>query len=240
MRIARVLAILVLAVPLGQAALPADGPSRRSSKEALQPFNELIGSWKGTGRPAQVPGQQPEFWSETLTCEWQFKGADAWLKLAFDKSKHFTGGALRYLADKDLYQLTLRTPAKDKEPLVFTGRLKGRALTVERKDETAKETQRLVFRMLHPERFVYHCEAKRPGRALFSKVYEVGCTRKGVAFAKGDGRPECVVSGGLGTIPVMHMGQTYYVCCSGCRTEFNADPAKYVKEFNEKKAKQKR
>ena len=58
-------------------------------------------------------------------------------------------------------------------------------------------------------------------------------------FASGDSRPECIVSGGLGTIPVMYMGQTYYVCCSGCRTEFNADPAKYVREYNEKKAKKK-
>jgi hypothetical protein len=74
---------------------------------------------------------------------------------------------------------------------------------------------------------------------IYRQAYRVGCTRLGVQFASGDGRPECIVSGGLGTIPVMYMGQTYYVCCSGCRTEFNADPAKYVREYNEKKAKKK-
>jgi YHS domain-containing protein len=24
------------------------------------------------------------------------------------------------------------------------------------------------------------------------------------------------------------MGKTYYVCCSGCRDEFNANPQKYI------------
>jgi YHS domain-containing protein len=33
------------------------------------------------------------------------------------------------------------------------------------------------------------------------------------------------------------MGKTYYVCCSGCRTEFNESPAKYVAEFEARKAK---
>jgi hypothetical protein len=32
-------------------------------------------------------------------------------------------------------------------------------------------------------------------------------------------------------------GKTYYVCCSGCRSEFNANPEKYIKEYEEAKAK---
>ena len=55
----------------------------------------------------------------------------------------------------------------------------------------------------------------------------------------GDGKPECIVSGGAGTMAVSYMGKTYYVCCSGCRSEFNESPAKYVKEYEEKKAKKK-
>ncbi len=186
-----------------------------------------------------MPGRQPEFWTETVTWEWQFKGNDAWLKVTFDKSKNFTGGELRYLADKDLYQLTLRTPAQEKEPLVFTGRLKDRDLTVERKDAQTGDAQRLVFKLLHSDRNVYYYQVKQAGKGLYRPRFRVGCTRLGVQFAKGDDRPECVVSGGLGTMPVSYMGQTYYVCCSGCRTEFNADPGKYVREYNAKKAKKK-
>ena len=239
MRTVRAVSVAALAVVFCQAPLPADGPKPRTSKEALRPFNELIGSWKGTGEPPRIPGKQPEFWTETVTWEWQFKGDDSWLKVSFAKSKNFTGGELRYLAGKDLYQLTLRTPAKEKTPLTFTGRLKNRDLTLERKDAGTGQMQRLVIKLLHADRYLFYSQVKQPGKGLYRAQYRVGCTRLGVQFAKGDGRPECIVSGGLGTIPVTYMGQTYYVCCSGCRTEFNADPGKYVREYNAKKAKKK-
>ena len=54
------------------------------------------------------------------------------------------------------------------------------------------------------------------------------CQLEGEEFASGDGRPECIVSGGLGTIKVSYQGQTYYVCCGGCRDEFYASPQKYI------------
>jgi hypothetical protein len=70
---------------------------------------------------------------------------------------------------------------------------------------------------------------------LFARRYQVGATKEGVPFAGGDGKPECIVSGGLGTTAVMFQGKTYYVCCSGCRTEFNENPEKYVREYESKK-----
>jgi len=63
------------------------------------------------------------------------------------------------------------------------------------------------------------------------------CNKEGVPFVAGDGKPECIVSGGAGTIAVTFQGQTYYVCCSGCRAEFNETPEKYIKEFQAKKNK---
>src|SRR5437764_1313285 len=108
--------LLVLAWPiLGHA-----DPAPRSAKEVLQAFNDLIGSWRGTAMLAGSRDQQQKgFWVETIVWQWQFKGQDAWLKVAFDKSKNFTGGELRYLPDKDEFALTLRTPAK--ESLTYTG-----------------------------------------------------------------------------------------------------------------------
>ena len=44
-------------------------------------------------------------------------------------------------------------------------------------------------------------------------------------------------NGGLGTIKVMHKGEAYYVCCSGCKDEFNAEPEKYIRLAAEKKKK---
>src|SRR5262249_50412385 len=112
------LAVLALAASV-QAA---DAPAKKTSKEALQACNGLIGPRKGTGTPEGTQAEkQKGFWIEYDHWGWKFKGDDAWLTLTIEDGKHFTGGELRYLAEKDQYQLTLRTPAK--ESLVFTGPL---------------------------------------------------------------------------------------------------------------------
>jgi hypothetical protein len=222
-------------VALG-AALPAEPKDTKTPKQALRALNDLIGSWRGTGTPSG-DGQRRDFWTEKLTWEWQFKGKDAWLTVVFDKSKHFDRGELRYLPGDDAFSLAVRTTGKDS--LTFTGTLKNRVLALEREDDQRKEKQRLVFTMLHENRFLYRYEVKPQTKALFTKLYQVGATKEGVPFAAGDGRPECIVSGGLGTIAISYKGQTYYVCCSGCRAEFNEDPDKYVREYQQKKAKSK-
>jgi YHS domain len=235
MNSARLVAGFLVLAALG-AALPAEPTATKSPKQALQALNDLIGEWRGTGTPSG-DRQRRDFWTEKLTWAWQFKGKDAWLTVAFDKSKHFDRGELRYVPAEDSFSFTVRTP--DKESLTFTGPLKNRVLTLERKDEGRKETQRVVLTLLHENRFLYRYEVKPQARPLFSKLYQVGATKEGVPFAAGDGRPECIVSGGVGTLPVSYKGQTYYVCCSGCRAEFNEDPEKYVKEYQQKKAKAK-
>jgi hypothetical protein len=221
-------AFLLVAVPLlgGADAVP------RSAKDALQVFNDLIGSWRGTGTPVgDREAQRKGFWTETLTWQWQFKGQDAWLKVAFEKSRNFTGGELRYQPEQDTFALSLQTPAK--ETVTFTGPFKKKVLTLER--QVNEETQRLVFTLLHDNRFLYRYEVRPAGKTVFAKQYGVGATKEGVPFAGGDGKPVCIVSGGLGTTAVQHMGKTYYVCCSGCRDEFRENPEKYIKEHEEKK-----
>src|SRR5437660_4380822 len=132
-------------------------PAPRSAKNALQAFNDLIGSWRGTGIPSGTrEEQQKGFWLETLTWQWQFKGDDAWLKVAFGNSKNFTDGELRYGPQRDEFALILRTPAK--ESLTFTGALKKQVLTLDR--QVKDETQRLVFTLLHENRFLYRYEVR--------------------------------------------------------------------------------
>src|SRR5262249_20378802 len=157
----------------------------------------------------------------------------AWLKFTIAKGQHLTGGELRYLPDSGRYRMTVQTPAK--ETLTFEGTLEKKRLVLERTDAKKKETQRLVFNLFHSNPYVYRQEVKAADKPLFRGLYEVGCTKEGVPFVAGDGRPECIVSGGLGTIKVSYKGQTYYVCCGGCRAEFNDDPEKYIREYNAKK-----
>ena len=171
---------------------------------------------------------------------WKFKDKDAWIVVDFTKSKYFTAGEIHYVPETDQFAFTLTTVQKEKVTYVGTieTRDKTKILTLDR--EADKESQRLVFTFLHAERFLYRYEVKAEGRPLYSKKWSVGATRDGVAFAVGSGKPECIVSGGTGTSTVMYQGKTYYVCCSGCRDEFNANAAKYVKEWEAKQAKSKK
>lgn len=231
----RMLSVVVGVVLVGQG--PSDAPAKKSPRQALTPFNDLIGAWRGIGTPAGTREEQEKgFWTEHMSWEWKFKGQDAWLDVVFKDSKHFASGELRYDAVKDRFVLTVKTPKK--EALAYTGELsKEKVLTLERTEKN--ETHRLVFTLLHSNRFLYRYEVKPEGKSLYAQRFKVGATKEGVPFAGGDGRPECIVSGGLGTIPVMYKGQTYYVCCSGCRTEFNDNPEQYIQEYEKKKAKKK-
>jgi hypothetical protein len=97
-----------------------------------------------------------------------------------------------------------------------------------------------VFSLLHDNRYLYRLETRPAGSTVgFSKKFQVGATKEGVPFANAPKGPECIVSGGLGTMKVSSQGKDYYVCCSGCRDAFKDDPEKYIKEA-EKKAKEKK
>jgi YHS domain-containing protein len=236
----RLAGILALSSFVGVGALAADKTPAKPAKEALQACNLLVGTWRGTGQPeGTLKEKQRGFWSESLTWEWQFKGEEAWLKLAIDKGKYYTGGELRYLADKEQYQLTMTNA--DKESVVFSGKLDDQKLVLEREDKKKKESQRVVITLLRANRFLYRYEVKSEKTSDFSKKYEVGATKEGVPFAgAADSTPECIVSGGQGTIKVAYKGVTYYVCCSGCRDEFKEDPEKYIKASEAKKGKEKK
>lgn len=214
----------------------ANPPAAKNAREALQGFNDLIGSWQGTGTPSRTRAEQQRgFWTERIAWQWHFKDKDAWLSVTFTGSKHFAKGTLRYVPADDTLNFAVETPSK--ETLTFTGHVKDHVLTLQKRDESKKETQQLVFTLLHENRFLYRYEVKPDARPFFTRVFQVGAKKEGVAFAAGDGRPECVVSGGLGTMAVVYKGTTYYVCCSGCRDEFKENPEKYIKEYEQRKAK---
>ncbi len=231
----RALTLLVALSGLARADAPKPAPG---AKDALQPFNLLVGSWKGAGAPEGT--REEKFagqWEETIAWEWAFKGHDAWLALTFTKSKHFTKGELRYTPAKDEPKYTLVLTNTDKSAATFVGTLsdKDKVLTLTRTDGPATEEQRLVFSLLHHNRHLYRFETRPAGTTVaFTKKYQVGATKQGVAFADVPKGPECIVSGGLGTMKVLYKGKEYYVCCSGCRDEFKENPEKYIKEAEAK------
>jgi hypothetical protein len=215
----------------------------RTAKTALQPLNVLVGSWRGAGAPTGTLDERAAgAWSETTEWVWQFKDDDAWLAVAFDKGKHYTRGELRYTPDKDKPRFTLKLTAADKSTATYVGSLtnKDKTLALDRTDPPAGREERFVFSLLHHNRHLYRLETRPAGTTVaFEKVWQVGATKEGVPFADVPKGPECIVSGGLGTMRVTYMGKEYYVCCSGCRDEFKENPDKYIKEFEAKSKKEK-
>ncbi|HEY3787654.1 MAG TPA: YHS domain-containing protein [Urbifossiella sp.] len=205
-----------------------------SQRDGLKPFNLLVGSWKGTGYPEGTREERAAgLWTETVAWGWQFNENNAWLTATFDKGKYFTDGELHYNVEKSVYQLTLKTI--DKKKLTFTGTLKEKVLSLERSGGPGGEDQRIVFSLLHHNRHLYRFETKAAGSPLgFTKIWQVGATKEGVPFAEVPKGPECVVSGGLGTMKVSYKGKEYHVCCSGCRDAFKENPEKWIKEFEAK------
>jgi len=232
MRCVAVLSFFLLAGPIA-----GQSPKEKSAREALKPLNVLVGSWKGTGTPeGSLEVRQKGHWVETVTWEWQFKGDAAWLAVTFEKGKYFTSGELRPRADGDGFELTLNTV--DKEKRTYTGALNGKQLTFERPVKDARQVERLTFSLLHDNRITYRQETRPESGTTFTRQYLVGLTKEGVPFVEvGRSERECIVSGGTGTIAVSYEGKTYYVCCTGCRDEFKANPKKYVEEWEAKRKK---
>jgi hypothetical protein len=223
---------------LAQTGFSDQGPAKKTEKEALQQFNDLIGAWRGTATPAGTKQEQQDgFWVETITWSWQFKDKDVCLSVAFDKSKQFTRGTLRYVPEKDHFVMKVTNIAKEER--TYTGKLSDSILTLDSDPDAKGDVHRVVITLLHDNRHLYRLDKKKADRASFANVFKVGATREGVDFASGSGKPECIVTGGLGTQQVSFQGKTYYVCCGGCADEFRANAAKYVKEYEEKKGKKK-
>jgi hypothetical protein len=225
---------------LGVAALVVaadkDKDEPKNAKEALQAFNEFVGSWKGDGQPDKPNAPAKENWKESMTWTWRFKGDDAWLALEIKDGKLYKGGELRYLMDKKKYEFTLID--KDDKKLVFEGELKDGNLKLERQDPTTKDTQQLTMNTAAEGiRFNTYVAHKPDGKTIVTKDYKVAYNKDGESLGAKEKMIECVVSGGLGKIPVQYDGVTYYVCCSGCKDAFMDNPKKYVEEFKAKKNK---
>jgi hypothetical protein len=218
----------LITLPAGSAAEKGDDP-----KEALQELQDFIGKWKG-----QASGKvdSPK---ETASWGWRFKGKDVSLTVEMPESKVYKSGEMRFLSDKGKYQLTLVDRHDKKQVYVGNVNKKTKALELERKVPDTGDTEQVKINSAGGGvRLVQAVWLKPAGRTIFSKQYELAYTKEGESFgvAAGQKGPECVVTGGLGTMQVSYMGATYYVCCTGCRDAFNENPAKIIAEYKARKA----
>ncbi len=205
---------------------PAD---LKASKEALQKVQDFVGLWNVEG--TQKVGAKTEAWKEKVSWGWKFKDGDAWITVSFaeGKGKYFTVGELKYDVVKKKYLLSLTPSGKGEMAQTFEGDYAKGALKVDRKDPKTGDVYRLTLNTLaEGDKFALKYEKQDGGKGLFAAVHAMNGPKDGLV-AGAPKKPECIVSGGSANIQVSYNGKTYYVCCSGCRDEFNAEPAKYTK-----------
>lgn len=208
-------------------ARPAIDPAAQA---ALQKLNGLIGEWRGVGQPRRQSNR--DAWSESTAWAWDFRDGAALVQSVTDGR---LAREARLTFDPAAAQYLLRLTAPDGRESVYTGRWSSDQLVLTTAARPGDPSRRITITPRSDIRLVVLHEATEPDRDLFFRVAEIGYTRAGRRLAgPGGGQPQCVVTGGLGTIEVRHAGQTYYVCCTGCKQAFEDDPERILKEYRER------
>jgi len=211
----------------------------RDDKRALAGVQDYVGEWRSVGQPKR--GSNQGAWTEESTWAWHFEDGRAELAAELGHNKYFSKLRLQ-AGEKPGDFVLLATPinkASADEPRRFTGKVSHGALVFTADEPQGNAPGRLTFRLVAGGDRMLVLYEKGSGES-FTRLAEVGSTRKGSSFARaGANGPECVVTGGLGTITVEHEGKKYHVCCSGCRDYFLENPAGVLAEYRERKESEK-
>jgi hypothetical protein len=225
---------LLLGFVVSAALLVADDSAPDAQKQRLSKLQAFVGQWRGVGQPQRSSNK--DSWTEDADWAWSFAGDGPVLAAKLPKGRYFSQLRLSASAADGLYQLTA-TPTAGGEPLTYTGRLDEQQQLVLSPDKPREGLpHQLSFRFTaNGDRLLLLMEKQAAASGQFTRLAEVGYTRQGSGFGKNLTQRECVVTGGLGTIEVTHNGQTYHVCCTGCRDYFNENPEKVLAEYKAKK-----
>ncbi len=217
-----------------------DEPTMQADKQALAPLQPYVGQWRGVGLPKR--GSNQGAWTERSAWSWRFRDGHAELVGELDGDKYFDRLEIRPGEKAGTFVVLAAAEQVSEEGAGsgvarYTGELADSVLKVAADKPGGKLPARITVRLVAGGDRMLVLYEKELGDGVFTRLAEVGSTREGSSFAKSaTSGPECVVTGGLGTIAVEYEGKTYYVCCGGCRDLFNEDPAGVLAEFRERKA----
>ncbi len=220
--------------------------------EALKPLQIMLGDWGG------VTNKKIGGFSSVETLDWvwdlQSNPAQPALVMKADKSRYYENARLTYLTDKQMYQLTLTNKAGQKRiyegtfsvplkkvpgddnPNIMHSTYKLSLSLVEPADE--KKRAQIILNQQNNNRYLFELYDLR-GES-YARFDTISTRRKGTSFAKSDsdyGSKTCVITGGLGSSQVTYQGKSFWVCCSGCRKAFDADPEKWIAKYEANKKK---
>lgn len=217
------------------AGRPAHAGDDDAARAALQTAQQLVGEWRGVGQPKR--GATAGAWVERASAGWDFSAERPRLTMAIEDGKHLRSAELHPPGRPDR-PFTLRATLADGRSLEFAGQADAAgAWTFTAPEPLAEQPARISWKFVaEGARLVMLLEARAPGAERYYRLAEVGYTRQGARFAAADGNPECVVTGGYGSVTVEHRGMTYYVCCGGCRELFESDPERVLADYRARQA----
>jgi hypothetical protein len=230
--------------------------SRQSIMKNLKPLQVMLGNWRGTTRKEYGDSKAVDLheWIWDL----QTDRKQPALVLKSDKSPYLQIARLTWVADIAKFSLTATNSdgatreyvgdytdpvheivgPDDKMHRVFR-------LELTQTEESAKqeggETWQVAFSQQENNRYLLEID-KRRGKAAFRRYDTVSTQREGTSFALSDsdyGDKTCIISQGLGTIAVSHKGKTFWVCCSGCKAAFDAEPEVWIARAEQRAAEEK-
>lgn len=209
----------------------ASKSEREATKQALAEFNSLIGGWRGVGMIKR--NSRKGAWSEKAEWVWKFDPKSTGIAYQITDGKFLKSALLTYDPQKKTYLLSTVLP--DGKTRDYTGTLDKDTLVLESPPNKEGAVYRISIRRLNEKRTLVLFEQQNQGQSFYYRLAEVGYTRAGTKLAEsGSGGPECIVTGGAGTIQVSYQGKNYYVCCSGCKQAFEEDPETFIEEAKQK------
>jgi len=213
--------------------------------EGLQEVQEIVGQWEGLGAAAD----KSKNWEEKTDVAWKFnKNGKVSIYWTFqdqkgkEKGRVFEEGMLTYDPAKKIYRFKAYKAGSDdeKDVLEFEGKKSKSGLTMDRvnKGKAKDELDRVDLKVLNDgDRIVFSISRKIGTSKVLKPFAQIGMTRQGTSVANREASgPKCIVTGGAGTMTVSYNGETYYVCCTGCRDAFMAEPAKFIAKAKAKKS----
>lgn len=232
----------------GSPTIYEDDAERQKVIQALSGFSSFVGEWRGVAQPKR--GSSAGAWSEKCKVAWQFAEGGSGLVFRLDPGQQFRTLTLMVRDSGD-------TSAK--QQILIAEDSAGQKFELSPEESTNDQTKsddvsgvwsfatnssqdaqrRCTIRAISEIRMTLLFEERASSTASWKRLSEIGLTRAGEKLAKGNtGGPQCIVTGGLGTIRVEHDGKAYYVCCEGCKQAFDADPAGTIQDYRDRLSKE--
>ena len=228
--------ILLASCCLGAAHEESVSERPASATDALRNLNSLVGTWRGVGQIKR--GSRTGSWSEETTVAWNFEKETPKVRFTAKGGKYFDTLQLQW---DETTQEVVMLQKLEKSELTYRGKFpKEWPGKLELLTEPAEDgiQHRCTVQQLGDIRATVLLEKRSTPTGSFRRIAAVGYTRAGERLAVvGGNQRKCIVTGGLGTIPVTHENTTYYVCCEGCLQAFNAAPDAIVAEYKASLAK---